>query len=45
IEVQLGVSEDGFTEVVLPENIHTNSTQVVIKGAYVILSKMNNSEE
>jgi cobalt-zinc-cadmium efflux system membrane fusion protein len=44
IEVQTGNSESGYTEVALPENFNTNA-EVVIKGAYSLLSKMKNSEE
>ncbi len=44
IEVSAGVSENGFTAVILPKNFNIYS-KVVIKGAYDLLSKMNNSEE
>ncbi len=44
IEVTTGVSENGYTEVILPEGFNRNS-KVVIKGAYDLLSKMNNVEE
>jgi cobalt-zinc-cadmium efflux system membrane fusion protein len=43
VEVQPGNSELGFTEITLPEGI--DSAQIVIKGAYAILSKIKNSEE
>ena len=43
VEVQVGVSELGYTEVNLPEGIDT--TTVVTKGAYAVLSKLKNSEE
>jgi cobalt-zinc-cadmium efflux system membrane fusion protein len=45
VEIQKGISENGYTEVVLPENFKIENTEVVIKGAYDLLSKMNNSEE
>jgi cobalt-zinc-cadmium efflux system membrane fusion protein len=45
IEIQKGVSENGYTEVILPEGFETNDAEVVIKGAYDLLSTMNNSEE
>jgi len=44
IEVATGVSEDGYTEVTLPENFNANS-EVVIAGGYAILSKMKNTQE
>jgi cobalt-zinc-cadmium efflux system membrane fusion protein len=44
VEVQKGISENGYTEVILPKGFHTKD-EVVIKGAYDVLSKMNNSEE
>ena len=44
IEVTTGVSENGYTEVILPEGFDKNS-KVVINGAYDLLSKMNNVEE
>lgn len=43
VEVQVGVSELGYTEVNLPAGIDT--TAVVTKGAYAVLSKLKNSEE
>ncbi len=44
IEVTTGVSENGYTEVILPEGFNKNS-KIVINGAYDLLSKMNNVEE
>ena len=44
VEIQVGNSELGYTEVTLPENFITES-KVVVKGAYSLLSKMKNSEE
>jgi len=44
IEVTTGVSENGYTEVILPESFDRNS-KVVVTGAYDLLSKMNNVEE
>lgn len=44
MEVQIGNSELGYTEVLLPEDFDVN-TEVAVKGAYSILSKMKNSEE
>jgi len=45
IEIQVGNTEMGFIEVLLPENFPTETAQIVIKNAYAILSKMKNSEE
>ncbi len=44
IEITTGVSENGYTEVILPEGFPRNS-KVVVNGAYDLLSKMNNVEE
>ncbi|KAA9340121.1 efflux RND transporter periplasmic adaptor subunit [Adhaeribacter soli] len=43
-EIMTGVSEFGFTEVFLPENT-ADTAKVVVKGAYSLLAKMNNTEE
>lgn len=45
IEVTKGITENGFTEVFLPEGFEIDHAEVVIKGAYDLLAKMNNSEE
>lgn len=44
IEIQIGNSELGYTEVIFPEDFNPQ-TRVVTKGAYALLSKMKNSEE
>lgn len=44
VEVQAGVSEGGFTEVVLPEGFD-KKTPVALKNAYSLLAKLKNSEE
>lgn len=43
IEVTVGVSQDGFTEVIVPNNFDKTS-DIVITGGYAILSKMKNAE-
>lgn len=43
-EIEVGSSELGYTEVILPEG-YEKDLKVVTKGAYAILSKMKNSEE
>ena len=45
IEIQTGVTQNEYTEVILPKELDLLKEQIVIKGAYAILSKMNNSEE
>ncbi len=44
-EVQIGNSEMGYTEVTLPSDFNIETTQIVVKNAYAILSKMKNMEE
>lgn len=44
VEIQVGNSELGYTEVTLPDDFNIES-RVVVKGAYSLLSKMKNSEE
>ena len=44
VEVGVGVTENGYTAVVLPINFDAQR-KVVLKGAYDLLSKMNNSAE
>ncbi|WP_214225762.1 efflux RND transporter periplasmic adaptor subunit [Pedobacter sp. B4-66] len=44
VEVVTGVSDGGFLEVQLPENMDVNG-KVVLKGTYDLLSKLKNSEE
>jgi cobalt-zinc-cadmium efflux system membrane fusion protein len=45
IEVQKGVSDGGYTEVILPEGFDINTAKVVIKGAYNLLSAKKNAGE
>jgi cobalt-zinc-cadmium efflux system membrane fusion protein len=44
VEINAGVTENGYTAVILPDNFNRKS-KIVIKGAYDLLSKMNNSED
>ena len=44
-EIQIGNSEMGYTEVMLPSDFATKAAQIVVENAYAILSKMKNSEE
>lgn len=44
IEIEIGSSELGYTEVILPDD-YEKDFKVATKGAYAILSKIKNSEE
>jgi cobalt-zinc-cadmium efflux system membrane fusion protein len=44
VEVGKGVSQDGYSAVILPEKFDTTA-QIVTKGAFSLLSKLKNSEE
>ncbi len=45
IEIQKGVSDGPYTEAILPDTFDLNSDKIVIKGAYLLLSKMKVSGE
>ena len=45
IEVQKGVTDGGFTEIILPEGFDIKTAKVVIKGAYNLLSAKKNAGE
>lgn len=45
VEVATGLTQHGYTEVLLPSGMDAKNAEVVIKGTYAILSKMNNSGE
>jgi len=45
IQVQKGVTSDGFTEVVLPEGFNFKDAKLIIKGAYNLLSAKKNAGE
>jgi cobalt-zinc-cadmium efflux system membrane fusion protein len=45
VEVKKGLVQNGFAEVILPTGFDLAKAEVVTKGAYLILAKMNNSEE
>lgn len=45
IQIQKGVSDEGFTEIVLPEGFNFKEAKVVIKGAYNLLSAKKNAGE
>ncbi len=43
IEVKKGLTNNGFTEVILPQDFNINVRKIVIKGAYNLLSAMKNA--
>jgi cobalt-zinc-cadmium efflux system membrane fusion protein len=45
IEVQKGISDDGYTEIILPEGFDITTAIVVINGAYNLLSAKKNAGE
>jgi len=45
IEVRKGISEGGYTHVILPDNFDTRNSKVVIKGAYNLLAAKKNAGE
>jgi cobalt-zinc-cadmium efflux system membrane fusion protein len=45
LEISTGIHEYGYTEVVLPANVDKSVVDVVVNGAYSLLSKLKNSEE
>ena len=45
IEVQKGVTDGGYTEVILPKGFDIKTAKVVIKGAYNLLSAKKNAGE
>ena len=44
IAVKTGVTELGYSEIILPENFDVTYSKIVINGAYELLSKMKNGE-
>jgi membrane fusion protein, heavy metal efflux system len=45
VEVKKGLTDNGFTEVILPEGFDIKSGSIVIKGAYSLLSAKKNAGE
>ncbi|MCE5331430.1 MAG: efflux RND transporter periplasmic adaptor subunit [Bacteroidales bacterium] len=45
IQVEKGVTDSGYTEIVLPEGFDSKTAKVVIKGAYNLLSAKKNAGE
>lgn len=44
VEINTGISENGFTEIILPKDLSVDS-EFVVNGAYELLAKMFNSED
>ncbi len=44
MEITTGVRENGFVEVILPSDFAVDTTPVVVRGAYKLLSKIRNAE-
>ena len=45
IAIKTGITELGYTELILPKGFDIANTKIVINGAYELLSKMKNSSE
>ena len=45
IQVKKAVTDEGFTEIILPENFDFKTAKVVVKGAYNLLSAKKNAGE
>jgi cobalt-zinc-cadmium efflux system membrane fusion protein len=45
VEIHKGLTDSGFTEVILPDNFDIHTSRVVIKGAYNLLSAKKNAGE
>jgi cobalt-zinc-cadmium efflux system membrane fusion protein len=44
VEVQIGVSQGGYTEI-LNENSSINNKSIAVKGAYTLLMQLKNTED
>jgi len=44
-EVQRGVSENGYSQVKFSDGFDSSKAKIALKGAYMLLSKLKNSEE
>jgi cobalt-zinc-cadmium efflux system membrane fusion protein len=45
VQVQKGVTDGTFTEIILPGNFEIKTARVVLKGAYNLLSAKKNAGE
>jgi cobalt-zinc-cadmium efflux system membrane fusion protein len=44
VEVRTGMHELGYTEITLPDTVDRATTNIVVRGAYSLLSKLKNTE-
>lgn len=44
-QIRKGTEQEGYTAVILPENINVQKAKVVVKNAYTVLSTLKNTEE
>jgi RND family efflux transporter MFP subunit len=45
VEIKKGVTDNGYTEIILPDGFDLNTAKVVVKGAYNLLSAKKNAGE
>lgn len=45
VQVQKGFSDNGFTEIILPQGLDLSNRKIVVKGAYNLLSAKKNAGE
>ena len=45
IEIKKGITDDGYTQIILPEGFDAKSAKVVVTGAYNLLSAKKNAGE
>lgn len=45
LEVKKGVTDGGYTEIILPEGFSLTTTRVVVKGAYILMATKKNGGE
>lgn len=45
VKIQKGISDEGFTEIILPEKFNFKAAKVVVKGSYNLLSAKKNAGE
>jgi membrane fusion protein, heavy metal efflux system len=45
IQISIGETENGFTEIIQPQKSELSKNEFVIKGAYSLLMTMKNKEE
>lgn len=45
VKIQKGISDEGYTEIILPEKFNFKAAKVVVKGSYNLLSAKKNAGE